>query len=265
VAAEGWGGQLRLNARKKVLPSSSVARSSDEVAETAWLIEELGRPAFGLAADVRDAAQVHSLVAQVGTDVGPVQTLVNSAGVGLRAPIHETDEGQWDTVMDTLVKGTYLFSHAVIPQMITQGGGNIINIGAPLDRIAVPGFAAYYAAKCAVDGLTRVMAKDLRRFGINVNTLHPGGFVDTRMVRETVPEARKGLLDPSEIAAAAVELAALTPRAHRPARRSMHIPSRSKLCKIDANRVLTNTVQRVKMSTSRNAGSAYNQIRVRNK
>jgi 3-oxoacyl-[acyl-carrier protein] reductase len=209
----GLGRAIALECAQEGATVVVVARSSDEVAETAWLIEELGRPAFGLAADVRDAAQVHSLVAQVGTDVGPVQTLVNSAGVGLRAPIHEIDEGQWDTVMDTLVKGTYLFSHAVIPQMITQGGGNIINIGAPLDRIAVPGFAAYYAAKCAVDGLTRVMAKDLRRFGINVNTLHPGGFVDTRMVRETVPEARKGLLDPSEIAAAAVELAALTPRA----------------------------------------------------
>jgi 3-oxoacyl-[acyl-carrier protein] reductase len=209
----GLGRAIALECAQEGATVVVVARSSDEVAETAWLIEELGRPAFGLAADVRDATQVHSLVAQVGTDVGPVQTLVNSAGVGLRAPIHEIDEGQWDTVMDTLVKGTYLFSHAVIPQMITQGGGNIINIGAPLDRIAVPGFAAYYAAKCAVDGLTRVMAKDLRRFGINVNTLHPGGFVDTRMVRETVPEARKGLLDPSEIAAAAVELAALTPRA----------------------------------------------------
>lgn len=188
------------------------ARSADEVAETAWLIEDMGQRGLGVAADVRDGAQVSRLVAQAQEQYGPVHILVNSAGVGLRAPVQETSEEQWDTVIDTLLKGSFLLAKAVIPHMVELGGGNIINIGAPLERIAVPGFAAYYAAKSGVDGLTRVMAKDLRRFGINVNTLHPGGFVDTRMVRETVPEVSKGLLATDEIAAAAVALAALPPR-----------------------------------------------------
>jgi 3-oxoacyl-[acyl-carrier protein] reductase len=188
------------------------ARSADEVAETAWLIEEMGQRAMGVAADIRQSAEVARLVAQTKEQYGPTHILVNSAGVGLRTPVNETSEEQWDAVIDTLLKGSFLLAQAVIPQMIELGGGNIINIGAPLERIAVPGFAAYYAAKSGVDGLTRVMAKDLRRFGINVNTLHPGGFVDTRMVRETVPEVSKGLLSTDEIAAAAVALAALAPR-----------------------------------------------------
>lgn len=188
------------------------ARSADEVAETAWLIEELGQATLAVPADVRDPAQIANLVTQADQRFGSVTILVNSAGVGLRAPVAETSEAQWDAVVDTLLKGPYLVAQAVIPLMTAAGGGNIINIGAPLERIAVPGFGAYYAAKAGIDGLSKIMAKELRRYGINVNVLHPGGFADTRMVRETVPEVTKGLLSPDEIGAAAVALAAEPPR-----------------------------------------------------
>lgn len=189
-----------------------VARSGDEVAETVWLIEEQGGRGVALQGDVRDSGAVAQLVAQAREALGPIAVLVNSAGVGLRAPVHETTEEQWDAVIDTLLKGSFLAARAVIPQMIELGGGNIVNLGAPLEKIATPGFAAYYAAKCGVDGLTRVMAKDLRRYGINVNALHPGAFADTRLVRTMVPEIRTGLLSPETIGAAAVALAALPPR-----------------------------------------------------
>lgn len=188
------------------------ARTADEVAETAWLIGEQGGRALALTVDVRDPAQLEALATRAFETFGLVSILVNSAGVGLRAPIHETDEAAWDAVVDTLLKGTFLACRAVLPQMFEYGGGNIINVSAPLDRITVPGFAAYYAAKSGVEGLTRIMAKDLRRFGVNVNALHPGGFADTRLVRETVPEVRSGFLPAGEIAAAAVDLAALPPR-----------------------------------------------------
>ncbi|MBO9337738.1 SDR family NAD(P)-dependent oxidoreductase [Chloroflexus sp. MS-CIW-1] len=191
---------------------SVLARSADEVAETVWLIEENGQRALGLTADVRASDQLDRAVSQARDHFGPIRVLVAAAGIGLRAPIQETTEEQWDAVVDTLLKGVFLSAKAVIPQMIEGGGGNIIVIGAPLDRIAVPGFATYYAAKAGVDGLARVMAKDLRRFGINVNIVHPGGFADTLMVRTTVPEVRTGLLSPDEIGPAVVELAALPPR-----------------------------------------------------
>lgn len=188
------------------------ARSGDEVGETAWLIEEQGGKAVPFVVDVRSNVSVAQLVHAATAALGPLNVLVNSAGVGLRAAVQETSEEQWDNVFDTLLKGTYLMAHAVIPQMIESGGGNIINLGAPLDKIAVPGFAAYYAAKCGVDGLTKVMAKDLRRYGINVNAVHPGGFADTVLVRSTVPEVRTGLLPTEAIAPAAVALAALPVR-----------------------------------------------------
>jgi len=208
----GIGRAIALAFAREGAAVAVAARSADEVAETAWLIEELGQRAVAIPADVRDAAQVARMVEAARAQLGPIHILVNGAGVGLRAPVHETSEEQWDAVVGTLLKGSFLTARAIIPQLIELGGGNIVNVGAPLDRIASPGFAAYYAAKAGVDGLTKVMAKDLRRFGINVNAVHPGGFVDTRMVRATVPEVSKGFLPSDEVAAAAVALAALPPR-----------------------------------------------------
>ncbi|MCU0492618.1 MAG: SDR family oxidoreductase [Chloroflexaceae bacterium] len=184
------------------------ARSDDEIAETAWLIEEMGQRAKAIVADVQVAAQVEALVAQTQATFGPIHVLVNSAGVGFRGPVQEMDEAQWDGVVNTLLKGTFLVTRAVLPGMISNGQGNIINLGAPLERIITPGFAAYTAAKYGVEGLTRVLAKDLRRYGINVNAIHPGGFADTRLVRATVPEVTQGLMSPEVVTAAAVALAA---------------------------------------------------------
>ncbi len=208
----GLGRASALALAKAGATVSVLARSADEVAETVWLIEESGREGLALPADVRESSQLEQAVAQARARFGPIRVLVAAAGIGLRAPIYETGEAQWDAVVDTVLKGVFLSARAVIPDMIEAGGGNIIIVGAPLDRIAVPGFAAYYAAKAGVDGLARVMAKDLRRFGINVNLVHPGGFADTQMVRTTVPEVRTGLLSPDEIGPAVVELAALPPR-----------------------------------------------------
>ncbi|OAN48503.1 short-chain dehydrogenase [Chloroflexus islandicus] len=208
----GLGRASALALAKAGVTVSVLARSADEVAETVWLIEENGGEGLALTADVRASSQLEQAVAQARARFGPIRILVAAAGIGLRAPIYETSEAQWDAVVDTLLKGVFLSARAVIPDMIEAGGGNIIIVGAPLDRIAVPGFAAYYAAKAGVDGLARVMAKDLRRFGINVNLVHPGGFADTQMVRTTVPEVRTGLLSPDEIGPAVVELAALPPR-----------------------------------------------------
>lgn len=211
-AGRGLGRAIALSYARAGAYVIAAARSGDEIAETVWLIEELDRQGLAVATDVRDAAQVAQLVEQAQQVAGRIDVLVNCAGIALRTPLHETGEADWDAVVDTLLKGTYLVSRACLPLMIAQGRGNIINIGAPLERIGVPGFGAYCAAKYGVEGLTRVMAKETRRHGINVNVLHPGGFADTRMVRETVPEARSGLLSPDEIAAAAVTLAAQQPR-----------------------------------------------------
>lgn len=207
-AGRGLGRAIALAYAREGAAVVAAARSADDVAETAWLVEELGQRALAVPMDVRAADQVAYLVARTNETFGGMHILVNSAGVGLRKPFEETSEVMWDNVLDTLLKGTYLVTKGFLPQLIHRRYGNIINIGAPLERITVPGFAAYSSAKYGVEGLTRVLAKELRRYGINVNALHPGSFADTRMVRETVPEAAGRLRSPDMITPAAIGLAA---------------------------------------------------------
>jgi 3-oxoacyl-[acyl-carrier protein] reductase len=190
----------------------AASRSEDEVAETAWLAQELGRESLAVVADVRVQAQVEQLVEAALATFGQLDVLVTSAGIGLRKPLVETTLDEWDALHETLLKGTFLTIQAVLPVMIEQQRGNIITLAAPLEKINVPGFSVYCAAKYGVEGLTIALAKETRRYGINVNGIHPGGFADTSMVRSTVPEVRSGLLDPAEMAEAALELAVQGPR-----------------------------------------------------
>jgi 3-oxoacyl-[acyl-carrier protein] reductase len=211
-AGRGLGRAIALAFAREGARVVAAARSEDEIAETAWLVQEFGRDALAVVTDVRAADQVARLVDQTLHSFGQIDVLVTSAGIGLRKPLAETSEAEWDAVHGTLLKGTYLAIRAALPTMIERKRGNIITLAAPLDKIAVPGFSVYSAAKYGVEGLTIAFAKEARRHGINVNGIHPGGFADTAMVRATVPEVREGLLDPNEMAAAAVELAALPAR-----------------------------------------------------
>jgi 3-oxoacyl-[acyl-carrier protein] reductase len=188
------------------------ARTTDEIAETAWLIRDMGQQAHAVQADVRLSQHVEHLVTQTLQTYGPPQVVVNSAGVAQRAPLHETTEETWDAMHDTLLKGTYMVTRAFLPHLVEQGHGNIINIGAPIEKLALPGFAAYCAAKYGVEGLTRALAKELRRHGINVNALHPGASADTQLQRDLMPEAKKGIVSPDQVTDAAIFLATQPPR-----------------------------------------------------
>jgi 3-oxoacyl-[acyl-carrier protein] reductase len=151
-------------------------------------------------------------MAQTLQSYGKPHILVNSAGIGLRAPIQEISAEQWDAVHDTLLKGTYLMIRACVEPMAEQGEGSIINLGAPVEKLALPGFSAYCAAKYGIDGLTRSLAKELRRSGIAVNALHPGGSADTRLMRQLTPEVKKGVQSPDVVTEAAIFLATQGPR-----------------------------------------------------
>ena len=197
-AGRGIGQALALACAREGAAVVLAARTADELAETEWLIGELGGQSLAVVTDVRRGDQLAALAQQSVARFGHVDILVNSAGIGLRAPIGETSEQQWDDLHATLLKGTYFAIQAFVPLLRMQRRGVVVNISAPLDRIVTPGFSAYTAAKYGVEGLTRILAKELRPQGIAVYALHPGGFADTRMVRRTVPELRSGLL-PTDI------------------------------------------------------------------
>ena len=132
--------------------------------------------AIALACDVRDAAAVERTVAEVMKRFGRVDVLINCAGA-YREPnlAHETSEATWDLVIDSNLKGTFLFCKAVLPHMQAQGGGRIVNFASNAARSVATGLGPEYtAAKTGILGLTRHIAKQYAGFGILVNAIAPG-------------------------------------------------------------------------------------------
>jgi 3-oxoacyl-[acyl-carrier protein] reductase len=208
-ASRGLGRAIALAVAEEGADVVLAARTGQALNEVATVVEGLGRAALVVQCDVRRPDAVRELAGRALAEFGHVDTLINSAGVGLRRPVTELSVEEWDDLYATSVRGMFLVTQAFLPAMIERKHGNIVNLAAPLERIELPGFAAYTSAKYAVAGLTRTLAKELRRYGINVNGLHPGGFADTEMVR-TVMGASPGnnLLDPAVITPAAIALAA---------------------------------------------------------
>jgi 3-oxoacyl-[acyl-carrier protein] reductase/meso-butanediol dehydrogenase/(S,S)-butanediol dehydrogenase/diacetyl reductase len=149
-------------------------RGIDSVAEEA---RGLGRRALPVRADVREAAEVQAAVDQALATFGRLDILVNNAGSAPgrdRALVAELDEAEWDRVMDTNAKGTFVCSRAVIPALIRQGAGRIINISSDCGKRGLPRLAAYCASKFAIIGFTQSLALELAEHGITVNAVCPG-------------------------------------------------------------------------------------------
>ncbi len=108
--------------------------------------------------------------------MGPIDILVNNAGNNIRGPVQELTEADWDSVLDTNLKGPFLCSRAIGPDMAKRGWGRIINLGSILSVIAMPGRAPYASAKAGVTALTRVLALEWAASGVTVNAICPGPF-----------------------------------------------------------------------------------------
>jgi len=136
-----------------------------------------------IAGDVRSAGDCASVVSGTLKLRGRLDVLVNSAGVIYRnRTVEQTDEGEWDTTMDTNVKGAFLMSKYALPAL-RQCQGSIVNVASYLGLVGSQGVAAYAASKAAVVNLTRSMALDHAQERVRVNCVCPGS-VDTEMIRE---------------------------------------------------------------------------------
>lgn len=148
-------------------------------------IEDLGRQAKGIVADISDAAQVDDMVRQAIDRFGRVDILINNAGSPPgrdRVPVVELEEDAWDLVQRVNVKGTFLCSRAVAREMIKQGdGGKIIIISSGAGKRGMARYAAYCASKFALIGFTQSLALELAPHRINVNAICPG-LVDTERI-----------------------------------------------------------------------------------
>lgn len=134
-----------------------------------------GGRAVAVKADVRDAAQVSAMVAEVEAALGPIDTLVSNASIGF--PMRPFLQYRWEDFEAKLVgelKAMFLCSQAVVPGMVARRAGCIIAVSSGLSRRPGPGFCAHSSAKSGLDGLVRALALELGPHGIRVNTVAPG-------------------------------------------------------------------------------------------
>lgn len=153
---------------------------ADQAEEVAAEIRAMGRQAVALRLDMADTASfpafAETLRAELGTvwDRNSFDHLINNAGHGEFALVEETTEAQFDGLFQVHVKGVFFLAQALLPLLADQG--RIVNFSSGLTRISFPGFAAYSAAKAAVEMLTVYMAREFGARGIAVNTVAPGAI-----------------------------------------------------------------------------------------
>jgi 3-oxoacyl-[acyl-carrier protein] reductase len=150
-------------------------------------------PGIGKVLNVRDAAQTDALVESIQQELGPIQILVNNAGITRDNLALRMKDAEWDEVLETNLRAVFRLSRAVMRGMMKARWGRIINITSVVGASGNPGQANYAAAKAAVVGMTKSLARELGSRNITVNCVAPG-FIDTDMTRALSEEQKKALL-----------------------------------------------------------------------
>ena len=189
----------------------------DGLRETAREVEDVGRRAVVVAADLADSSRAAQVIAEAEGALGRLDILVNNAGVIRRAPVLEYSEEDWDAVLNVNLKSVFLLSQVAARGMAERGSGKIINVASLLSFQGGVNVPAYAASKGAVAQLTKAMANELAQRGVNVNAVAPG-YVATdntaalradparsRQIGERIPAGRWG--EPGDLLGAVVFLA----------------------------------------------------------
>ena len=174
------------------------ARDPGRLIAVAAEFERRGIPVLAVPADVSRPRDIASLVQKTEQALGPIEILVNNAGIGVFGPIQDATEANWDAVLDTNLKAVFLLSRSVAPGMIARQAGHIINIASLAGKNAFAGGAIYCASKWGLLGLTECMAEDLRAHGIRVSAVCPGS-VATDFSPHSKKDPRK-MLQPEDVA-----------------------------------------------------------------
>jgi 2-hydroxycyclohexanecarboxyl-CoA dehydrogenase len=154
--------------------------AADSVRETA---EGLGKRGLAIVMDVSDARSVRAGVAEAEARLGPLDVLVNNAGVDTIAPFIESSEAVWDRLWAVNLKGTLLTTRAVLDGMIARKRGRIVSIGSDAGRVGSTGEAVYSATKGGVIAFSKSLAREVARHGITVNCVCPGP-TDTALLEQ---------------------------------------------------------------------------------
>jgi NAD(P)-dependent dehydrogenase (short-subunit alcohol dehydrogenase family) len=163
-------------------------RSPDRLGETAAEIEKIGTRGVAMPMDVRGPSAVADAVTMIERQLGPIEALVNNAGIQRLSAAVDVTEADWDDVLDTNLKGAFFCAQAVGRGMLARGSGAIVNIASAAALVAVADRAAYAASKAGLVMLTKVLALEWAPRGVRVNAVAPT-FVDTALGRATLGQS----------------------------------------------------------------------------
>jgi 3-oxoacyl-[acyl-carrier protein] reductase len=207
-ASRGIGKAIAIAVARCGAKVACVARDTAKLAETVSAITSAGGQAEAFACDVTNGPAVQALVESIAEKWGRLDILVNNAGITRDTLLPRMSDEQWDEVLNTNLRGTFLFTRAVTRPMMQQRYGRIINISSVSGLIGNAGQANYSASKAAIIGFTRTVSKELASRKVTVNAIAPG-FIESEMsaalgealqdqVKTRIPAKRLGT--PDEVA-----------------------------------------------------------------
>jgi len=193
-AGRGIGRAIALKFAAEGADVVCVSRTQENSEKVAAEIRALGRQAWAVAVDVSDSAAVAAAAEKILADTGnKVDILVNNAGVTRDGLLMRMSDADWDTVLDTNLKGAFLFTKAFFRTFAKQRRGRILNISSVIGLIGNPGQSNYAASKAGLIGFTQSVARELAGRGVTVNAIAPG-FIETDMTSELNEELKGNIL-----------------------------------------------------------------------
>lgn len=175
------------------------ARTQTEIDKVRDEIKSFGGEALSIPSDVTSNESVKNLVSITIKEYGSVEVLVNNAGTGIRKLFMDTGEKEFDRVMEVNVKGVFLCCQEVLPHMVNNRDGIIINISSGAGKSGFPELSAYCTSKFAVNGLTESLAREVLEHNVRVYGVCPGS-TNTSLYRNLFPERSQNLIKPEKVA-----------------------------------------------------------------
>lgn len=212
-AGRGIGQAIAFKMAEIGMKVGVLARTEQEVIDTVSAIQNKGGYALPLIADVTNVEEVTRSVNQVLQCCGRIDVLVNNAGFAKFKPFRDLSLEEWNQTIAVNLTGTFIVTKAVLPSMIEQKSGVIINISSVAGLRPIPHQSAYCSAKHGIIGLTTTLAMELKEYNIRVHAICPGGVI-TRLSEENMPERDKSdWMLPEDVAHSVIYLLSQSPRA----------------------------------------------------
>jgi len=207
-AGRGIGRAIAVELARQGARVVVAARNVTELEETA----NMAGSATVIPTDVRKKDDVERLLGHAASQLGPIDILVNAAGIGVAGPVVDFSDSDYDAVLDTNLKSIFFASRCVLPSMIERRTGHIVNIASIAGKVGSANLAVYCASKFGVVGFTQALAEEVRQYGIRVSLICPGS-TDTSFLGSSSKssKSRDKMLSPADVAHAVMSIVTQEP------------------------------------------------------